>query len=90
MHTDVEGHTGRAYWKGILMSKQVPAFLKVQLRGLEVLLAWGNALSLSESCREGALPKQALLIINYLQSRLHFLNCRNYFKVITEIVNLTC
>ena len=39
----------------ILMCKQVPAFLKVQLSGLEVLLARGNALSLSESCREGAL-----------------------------------
>ena len=33
----------------------VPAFLKVQLCGLEMLLAWGDALSLTESCREGAL-----------------------------------
>ena len=39
----------------ILMSKQVPAFLKVQLCGLEVLLAWVDALSLTKSCREGAL-----------------------------------
>ena len=41
----------------ILMCKQVPAFLKVQLSGLEVLLAWVDALSLSESYREGALPR---------------------------------
>ena len=41
--------------KGILMCKQVPAFLKVQLCGLEVLLAWVDALSLTKSCREGAL-----------------------------------
>ena len=41
----------------ILMCKQVPAFLKVQLCGLEVLLARVDALSLSESCREGALPR---------------------------------
>ena len=40
---------------GMLMCKQVPAFLKVQLCGLEVLLARVDALSLSESCREGAL-----------------------------------
>ena len=39
----------------ILMCKQVPAFLKVQLCGLEVLLAWVDALSLTKSCREGAL-----------------------------------
>ena len=39
----------------ILMCKQIPAFLKVQLCVLEVLLAWVDALSLSESCREGAL-----------------------------------
>ena len=41
----------------ILMCKQVTAFLKVQLCGLEGLLAWVDALSLSESCREGALPR---------------------------------
>ena len=41
----------------ILMCKQIPAFLKVQLRCLEVLLAWVDALSLTESCREGALPR---------------------------------
>ena len=39
----------------ILMCKQTPAFLKVQLCGLEGLLARGDALSLSESYREGAL-----------------------------------
>ena len=65
--------------KGILMSKQVPAFLKVQLCGLEVLLAWVDALSLTKSCREGALWKFGLLIISYLQNGMHFLNCRNYF-----------
>ena len=41
--------------RGILMCKQVPAFLKVQLCALEGLLASGDALSLSESYREGAL-----------------------------------
>ena len=42
---------------GILMCKQVPAFLKVQLSGLEMLLAWVDALSLTESYREGALAR---------------------------------
>ena len=65
--------------KGILMSKQVPAFLKVQLCGLEVLLAWVDALSLTKFCRERALWKFGLLIISHLQNGMHFLNCRNYF-----------
>ena len=41
----------------IIYSVPVPAFLKVQLCGLDVLLARGDALSLSESYREGALPR---------------------------------
>ena len=41
----------------ILMCKQVTAFLKVQLCGLEGLLAWVDALSLTESYREGALAR---------------------------------
>ena len=39
----------------IIYSVPVPVFLKVQLCGLEMLLAWGDVLSLTESCREGAL-----------------------------------
>ena len=42
---------------GILMGKQVPAFLKVQLSGIEMLLAWVDALSLRKSYREGALSR---------------------------------